>query len=53
MIGIFLLILGIIFIIIGIAHQHIPKENNTRSIEFVPRSVYDEIVMNTNISEKY
>ena len=42
------MIIGIIFIIIGIAHQHIPKET-TRSIEFVPRSVYDQIAMNTSI----
>ena len=43
------MIIGIIFIIIGIAHQHIPNENIRRSIEFVPRSVYDQIAMNTNI----
>ena len=44
-----LFIIGIIFIIIGFAHQISPSKEVGREIEFVPRKVYDEIVMSTII----
>ena len=43
-----LLILGIIFITIGVSHQLSPTYTTKKKIEFIPRSVYDEIAMNTN-----
>ena len=46
-----LLILGIIFITIGVAHQLSPTYTTKKKIEFIPRSVYDEIAMNTSLSK--
>lgn len=46
-----LLILGIIFITIGISHQLSPTYTTKKKIEFIPRSVYDEIAMNTSLSK--
>ena len=38
------------FITIGIAHQLSFSKGVSREIEFVPRTVYDEIVMSTTIN---
>ena len=46
-----LLILGIVFITIGVAHQLSPTYTIKKKIEFIPRSVYDEIAMNTSLSK--
>ncbi len=46
-----LLILGIVFITIGISHQLSPTYTTKKKIEFIPRSVYDEIAMNTSLSK--
>ena len=48
-IALILFIISMIFIIIGLAHQLSPSKELSREIEFVPRSVYDEIVMSTTI----
>jgi len=48
-IALILFIISMIFITIGIAHQLSPSKESSREIEFVPRSVYDEIVMSTTI----
>ena len=47
----FLLILGIVFITIGVAHQISPTYTTKKKIEFIPRSVYDEIAMNSSLSK--
>lgn len=47
----FLLILGIVFITIGVAHQISPTYTTKKKIEFIPRSVYDEIAMNTSLNK--
>ena len=49
-ISLILFIIGIIFISIGYANDLNPNKNINREIEFVPRSVYDEIVMSTSIN---
>ena len=38
-----LFIIGMIFIIIGYAHQVSPERLEGREIEFVPRNVYDNL----------
>jgi len=48
-IALILFIISIIFITIGISHQLSPSKESSREIEFVPRPVYDEIVMSTTI----
>ena len=48
-IALILFIISMIFITIGIAHQLSPSKELSREIEFVPRTVYDEIVMSTTI----
>ena len=45
-----LFIISMIFIIIGLSHQLSPSKGVSREIEFVPRTVYDEIVMSTSIN---
>lgn len=45
-----LFIISMVFITIGIAHQLSPSKGVSREIEFVPRTVYDEIVMSTTIN---
>ena len=44
-----LLILGLVFITIGISHQLSPTYTTKKKIEFIPRSVYDEIVSNSTL----
>lgn len=44
-------IIGIIFITIGFAHQNSPTYTSKKKFEFVPRSVFDEIAMNTSLSK--
>ena len=46
-----LLILGLVFITIGISHQMSPTYTTKKKIEFIPRSVYDEIAMNSSLSK--
>tara|TARA_B100000902_G_scaffold357696_1_gene372344 strand:+ start:222 stop:389 length:168 start_codon:yes stop_codon:yes gene_type:complete len=46
-----LFIIGITFITIGIAHQMSPDYIVKKKIEFIPRSVYDEIAMNSSLSK--
>jgi hypothetical protein len=46
-----LFIIGLTFITIGIAHQMSPKYTIKKKIEFIPRSVYDEIAMNSSLSK--
>ena len=48
-ISLIIFIIGVIFIMIGIAYQISPSKNIEREIEFVPRKVYDEILMSSNI----
>ena len=45
-----LFIIGLILMIIGYAQQITIKKHTNREIEFVPRSVYEEIVMSTSIN---
>ena len=49
-IALILFIISMIFIIIGLSHQLSPSKGVSREIEFVPRTVYDEIVMSTTIN---
>ena len=44
-----LFILSIIFIFIGYSKQISPSNAGTREIEFVPRSVFDEITKSSNL----
>ena len=46
-ISLLLFIIGSIFIIIGISYQISPSNKIHREIEFVPRPVYDELVMSS------
>ena len=46
-ISLMIFIIGSIFIIIGFSYQISSKKNIRREIEFVPRKVYDEIVMSS------
>ena len=46
----FLFIIGIVLIIIGYSHQITIKKHDNREIEFVPRSVFDEIAMSTSLN---
>lgn len=41
--SVFLLIIGLIMISIGYAHQVSPTGETNREIEFVPRDVYDNL----------
>jgi hypothetical protein len=43
-------IIGITLMIIGFSHQLTIKKHNNREIEFVPRSVFDEIAMSTGLN---
>ena len=38
-----LFLIGMVFIIIGYAHQVSPERLEGREIEFVPRNVYDDL----------
>jgi len=44
-----LFIISIIFIAIGLSYQHTTDKYKSKQIEFVPRSVYDELTMSTVI----
>lgn len=46
----FLFIIGVVLIIIGYSHQIAIKKHDNREIEFVPRSVFDEIAMSTSLN---
>jgi len=48
-ISLILFIIGIIFIAIGLSYQHTKDKNIKKQIEFVPRSVYDELSLSTII----
>ena len=41
--SLFLMIMGLIMISIGYAHQISPSGKMSREIEFVPRDVYDQL----------
>ena len=45
-----LFIIGIVFMIIGYSHQITIKKHDNREIEFIPRNVFDEIAMSTNLN---
>lgn len=46
----FLFIIGIVLMIIGFSHQKTIKKHDNREIEFIPRSVFDEISMSTGLN---
>ena len=48
-IALILFIISMIFMIIGYSFHVSPSKGFNREIEFVPRSVYDEIVMSTSL----
>ena len=48
-IALILFIISISFMIIGFAHQITPSKTENREIEFVPRSVYDEIATSNSL----
>ena len=45
-----LFIIGLVFIIIGYAHQVSPSKEEGREVEYVPRKVYDELVYSNVIT---
>ena len=45
-----LFIIGIILMIIGYSHQITIQKHDNREIEFIPRSVFDEIAMSTSLN---
>ena len=49
-ISLILFIIGLVFIIIGYAHQVTPSKEEGREIEFVPRNVYDDLVKSNVIT---
>ena len=49
-IALILFIISITFIIIGFSHQLTPSNTEHREIEFVPRSVFDEISKSNRLS---
>ena len=46
-----LFVLGILFIVIGYTNQISPQCNTTPQVKIVPRDVYDEILMNQELTE--